>query len=300
MTKHLFWITSYPKSGNTLLRAIISSLFFSDSGLFDFKMLNNIPVIEDTKNLDFIKNKFPKDYENINQLNVLSKYWVDIQTKKNLNFRGDFMFVKTHHALVKIYEKPFTIEENTRGIIYVVRDPRDVVLSVSNHFNFSIKKSLESLFDRNFFLKWNDTPKEFLEKKRPLSYISSWKDHYLSWNNHSFKCPKLVLKFEDLVYEKERVIYELVSFFSENYGFEFPNLKEKISNIVKSTNFDKLKNSEFKYGFNESVNKNFFNIGKKNQWIDKLNKEDVIKIEEKFIKILEKHKYEIKYYNNKK
>ena len=83
MTKHLFWITSYPKSGNTLLRAIISSLFFSDSGLFDFKMLNNIPVIEDTKNLDFIKNKFPKDYENINQLNVLSKYWVDIQTKKN-------------------------------------------------------------------------------------------------------------------------------------------------------------------------------------------------------------------------
>ena len=27
----IFWIASYPKSGNTLLRSIIASLFFSDN-----------------------------------------------------------------------------------------------------------------------------------------------------------------------------------------------------------------------------------------------------------------------------
>ena len=36
MFKHIFWIASYPKSGNTLLRSIIASLFFSENGLFDF------------------------------------------------------------------------------------------------------------------------------------------------------------------------------------------------------------------------------------------------------------------------
>ena len=34
MTKHIFWLASYPKSGNTLLRAILSSLFFTENGIF--------------------------------------------------------------------------------------------------------------------------------------------------------------------------------------------------------------------------------------------------------------------------
>ena len=80
-----------------------SSLFFSKEGLFDFKMLKNIPIIEDTINLEFIKESSAKDYKNIHELETLSKYWINIQSKKNLGFEGDFMFVKTHHALVKIH-----------------------------------------------------------------------------------------------------------------------------------------------------------------------------------------------------
>ena len=38
MTKHIFWIVSYPKSGNTLLRAILSSLFFTPDGNFTFEV----------------------------------------------------------------------------------------------------------------------------------------------------------------------------------------------------------------------------------------------------------------------
>ena len=65
MDKHIFWIASYPKSGNTLIRAILSALFFSDDGFFDFKMLNNIPIIEDTINLNFIKKNNPEDYKKV-------------------------------------------------------------------------------------------------------------------------------------------------------------------------------------------------------------------------------------------
>ena len=96
------------------------------------------------------------------------------------------MFVKTHHSLVKVANNPFTTEKNTRGIIYIIRDPRDVALSVSNHFNFDIKKSIKNLNDENFYLKWNDTQNLFLNKPRPLSYISSWEKHYRSWNVDSF------------------------------------------------------------------------------------------------------------------
>ena len=34
--KKIFWIASYPKSGNTWMRAIISSIFFTKNGKFVF------------------------------------------------------------------------------------------------------------------------------------------------------------------------------------------------------------------------------------------------------------------------
>ena len=38
----IIWIASYPKSGNTWIRSIISSYFFSDTGEFNFDLLGNI------------------------------------------------------------------------------------------------------------------------------------------------------------------------------------------------------------------------------------------------------------------
>ena len=38
----ILWLASYPKSGNTWLRALLSSYYYSKNGDFDFKMLNKI------------------------------------------------------------------------------------------------------------------------------------------------------------------------------------------------------------------------------------------------------------------
>ena len=38
----IFWIASYPKSGNTLLRSILGTYFFSDNGDFDFQYIYRI------------------------------------------------------------------------------------------------------------------------------------------------------------------------------------------------------------------------------------------------------------------
>ena len=51
MSKHIFWIASYPKSGNTLVRALITSLFFTDDGVFDFTSW----VYDDTQDTLFKK-----------------------------------------------------------------------------------------------------------------------------------------------------------------------------------------------------------------------------------------------------
>ena len=38
----IIWLASYPKSGNTFVRAFLSSYYYSKDGNFDFGLLENI------------------------------------------------------------------------------------------------------------------------------------------------------------------------------------------------------------------------------------------------------------------
>ena len=43
----IIWLASYPKSGNTLMRSMLSAYFFSKDGIFNFKLLDNIKQFPD-------------------------------------------------------------------------------------------------------------------------------------------------------------------------------------------------------------------------------------------------------------
>lgn len=298
MDKQIFWIASFPKSGNTLLRSILASLFFTDDGVVDLSLLSKIPYLEDTSNLEFIKKINPKDYNNLHNPKILSNYWGQMQSKQNINLKEDFIFIKTHHALLKISNNSFTTKENTRGVIYVVRDPRDVVISMTNHYNISIEKSIDTLFNENLCLSWQDTDNLYENRKKPLSLISSWDKHFLSWNKYVFDCPKLLIKFEDLVYDKRNTIKKIIDFFIKNYNFNFSNLDEKIENMISYSNFNHLKKTEQKNGFDEAVNDSFFNKGTKEQWLDKLSNEQIFRIEKSYYNLLKQLNYKTKLNNN--
>ena len=71
MTNHIFWLASYPKSGSTLLRAILISLLFTNDGVFKFDYFKIIGQFEETerikKNITLFKNIL---IENINKKNL--------------------------------------------------------------------------------------------------------------------------------------------------------------------------------------------------------------------------------------
>ena len=68
----IFWVASYPKSGNTWLRALLCSYYYSENGIFDQKLLNKI-------------DQFPqkKYYSNFNYDQTIatdtSKFWIKAQ-----------------------------------------------------------------------------------------------------------------------------------------------------------------------------------------------------------------------------
>ena len=73
----IIWIASYPKSGNTWLRSIITSLLYTTDGIFDFKLIKKIKQFP-------TRNQFQEFTRNFNDINEISKFWLLAQDKINL------------------------------------------------------------------------------------------------------------------------------------------------------------------------------------------------------------------------
>ena len=267
MNKHIFWIASYPKSGNTLLRAIISSLFFSDTGIFSFDLLKKIVGFDEISRLSKCYNTRA---ENINEKNWKEKNILifenmrDIQKKINLGFSEDFAFLKTHFNRKNFDGQSFCIEEYLRGLIYIHRDPRDVCISWARHANCSKNESIDFILNESASINWIGQEKFKNYNKNIPVYLSSWEKHVRSWIDLPYTCPFLLLTYEELVYNKKETIKKLIEFFEKNYKIKIINKDTKINNIINTTSFNTLQKLEINQGFNESVNNNkFFQLEKK-------------------------------------
>ena len=295
MNNQIFWISSYPKSGNTLVRSILISLFFTNDGKFNLEKLKNISQFEITSLIEKNKNLFDKNYLKLGNTALFYKYIEKLQSKKSLGFDQDFVFLKTHSGLFTIGDNAFTSEESTRGIIYILRDPRDVCISYSKHTGLTIDETIEFMINDFAITNWVESPSKgnlFNDKNRPSSFYSSWEKHVLSWTSIKWNSPKIILRFEDLIMKKKVIVNEIINFFEKNFRFKFQNKDEKIQNILSTTDFLKLKEEEEKNGFEESTgNNSFFSVGKKNQWKSILNNKQIKKIEDKFSKVMKDFNY---------
>jgi hypothetical protein len=54
-SKNLIWIASYPKSGNTWMRSLLTALIYTNDGLFDFQLLPKIDQFEKKNNFSNVK-----------------------------------------------------------------------------------------------------------------------------------------------------------------------------------------------------------------------------------------------------
>jgi len=263
----IIWIASFPKSGNTFVRALLSSYFFSKSGDFEFGLLKNIKKFPK-------KSFFVKLGIDLNNPEQLAKSYIKAQ--ELINKKKGIKFLKTHSSFCKMNNKySFTNSENTAGAIYLVRDPRNVVTSCTNHFNVDYDQATKFVTEN-----WL-----FGEETIP-EYIGSWIFNYNSWKILSKVNRLLLVKYEELISDTENCflkILNFINFISKNNSFID---KEKLKRCIISTQFNKLQNLEKKYGFDEATidNQNrknkFFNLGKKNNWENILDKEIKKKIEQ--------------------
>tara|TARA_Y100000590_G_scaffold470067_1_gene661764 strand:- start:2691 stop:3551 length:861 start_codon:yes stop_codon:yes gene_type:complete len=276
VTTKILWIASYPKSGNTWIRSIISSLFYTKKGDFNFNLLNLIELFEQKKNFNFVNNINQEDYKNLHKIEIISKYWLEAQNSiinQRHSINPIYNVFKTHNANLFVNSNIFTKSDYTAGIIYLVRDPREIAISYSKHMGKGIDQTIDIMLNEKTTLK---PPNDF-----PTSIISTWELHYKSWKKTN--APKLILKYEDMIENTKETIERIIVFLCIIFQIKKDSFEKKINNIINSTNINKFRQHELKFGFAESSNKSyFFGNAKRDSWKKILSKKQVKKIEDKF------------------
>tara|TARA_B100000900_G_C20503604_1_gene684868 strand:+ start:78 stop:914 length:837 start_codon:yes stop_codon:yes gene_type:complete len=269
----IIWLASYPKSGNTWLRMFLRAYFLPKDKKFSINEEGNDDYeAKAFPNIDLLKeNKI-----NYNKFEEIVKNWINLQIFINLNNKINFL--KTHNGNFNINGYPFTNSKNTIGGIYVVRDPRDVVLSLSNHFNITYEQAFNNMNNMQNY--------EFYDKNLTNGFRNSimgtWSSNYNSWRYYQEKKIHLV-KYEDMIKKPENTFLEILKYLNLFLSFNID--ENKIKEAIKDTSFQNLKEMENKDGFKElGSGDKFFRKGIIGDWEQTLNPQMIKNIETNFQK----------------
>ena len=223
----IIWLASYPKSGNTWVRSFISTLMATEDGNSDLRNLKSIPQYPTRSFFSGIL----KNYEDMHEI---KKKWIPSQDIINLDNRVKFF--KTHHLNCKVDEYEFTNLQNTQGVIHIVRDPRNVITSIKNHYHINdFEGALKFILNEKNCIGFAKNNK-ITENVFP-TIISSWKSHYNSWKkvNKNY----LLIKYENLLNNPETEFKKISSYVSKFLDLSFD--ENKILNSIKTNSFENLK-----------------------------------------------------------
>lgn len=259
----ILWLASYPKSGNTWMRVFLANLILDEAAPLPLRRINEVCSSEPNE-VWFAP--LTKDAPGT----LSNKRIAALRTRaqeRAASLNKNIMPMKTHSFLGKDYGYPTISVKASIGVIYIVRDPRDVVLSAADHYGLTIDQAIEMMGDKT-------TRGRAMAGNTVYERMSSWSDHVKSWTKwrHS---PLMVLRYEDMLADPLRQLGGVARKLSITQD------DERIGRAVQFSSFKTLQAQEAETGFVEkSVNsQRFFRSGKSGGWRDKLSPSQAAAIE---------------------
>jgi hypothetical protein len=260
------WLASYPKSGNTWVRAMLASLTSeADEPDLDVNGLGGGPIASSRAHIDrwlgFASSDLTLD--EVDRIRPLC----DAAFDERLD---EVRFRKIHDALRTRAGAPIVPPERTRAAVYVVRDPRDVVVSYAHHSGRTHERMVEALGHPGQAVATG--PDELGQQVR--QHLGTWSDHVRSWTEHEL-FPVLVVRYEDMLADTAGQLARLARF----AGLEAS--AERLAAAVRAASFDELRAKEELHGFFErpARERQFFRTGRAGGWRQELAPELAARVE---------------------
>ena len=260
------WLASYPRSGNTWLRCLLEA--YRRNGKLD---LNDIRISTGDGGATLIRAVSPIPIADLGQEMQLM-----LRPAMLLNLfcrLSPPLLVKTHFANIQPPGLPPLIPKQlTQKAVYIVRDPRSVVLSLARFYQFSIDKAVETMSCKNFSIGDNVHSASCL--------VSSWTNHVAGWVSQK-DFPVHVVSYEDMMEDPGKELTEVLEFLDEDVD------PEMVKVAVEATKMAQLKAAEKNTGFRENSGNGgkFFGDGG-TRWQDELGQKWIDQIEEDHGKVM--------------
>lgn len=261
---NIVWLASYPKSGNTWLRAFLANLVANRAAPLKPDELRDF-TDEEAKADRFTELAGKPNTEL--SADELAAMRLDVQARIAQRAQGTRL-VKTHNFNGSFEGHPLINWQVSAGAIYVVRNPLDVAVSMTHHFGLTIGQAIERLAD--------DRVASINDEVAVSHIIGSWSTHVSSWADMAERASGkvIVLRYEDLLEKPAKYFAKAAKLIGLGQD------RKRIERAVKHAGFQTLAALEERDGFVEAVDEKtqFFFKGRANQWREALDREQVQRI----------------------
>jgi hypothetical protein len=258
---NIVWLASYPKSGNTWLRAFLANLIANRAVPVPLAELPRYGALEADPELYSQIAGRPSIELDFDQLCALRpQVHVAIAAAAPRT-----VFVKTH-SMAGVHDGvPLLTPQVSAGAIYVVRNPLDVAISMANHFAIDLDAAIDYL--------GNERAATENSALFVTEFLSSWSHHVKSWAD--MQGPRiLILRYEDLLEKPHKGFGKVANLVG--LGAE----RSRIERAIAQADFRTLAAMEKRDGFVEVPikGKRFFRAGRSHQWREGLSRPQVERI----------------------
>lgn len=259
----LVYIASYPKSGNTWIRAFLYNVTRISLGLPpDRDILQNLSRSSayEVQLVDLFEQAIGKPGDQFTVEDVV-RARPAVHAAIAAKFNG-ISFLKTHDS-GKVLLEMISARRAALGAVYVVRNPLDIAISLKDFFRCTQDEAVQILNKQDFF--YRPTP--------VFEVWGSWSQHVERWTSPERR-EVLVLRYEDMLDKP------LVAFATVLRHLRLALAPPQIVEAVEYSSFKSLREREAETGFRENSNvaDRFFREGRAGQWQDVLTKKQVKQI----------------------
>lgn len=259
--KTLVWLASYPRSGNTWLRVFLTNLMNPGEHPASINELYPTTIV---KSCQFLENTLGYDVEYLTPQEVSNALPSAIrwhaQNNKGLSF----------HKVHDLKSNDIILEEYTRCIIYIIRNPLDVCVSFARFLGIKdLDKAVEIMSNPEMLISEhpNTFPTQFPQ------CISSWSEHVRSWTENGTQSLTSI-RYEDMLNQSTPTFSRVAKVLGIASG------SASITTAIEKSEFNHLHSQELSHSFRErpKSSNRFFSSGKTGNWRSVLNENQVSKI----------------------
>ena len=257
----IVWLASYPKSGNTWVRAFLVNYLNegADQSMHDLNMF----ALGDMDRQHYAACFGEEKLASIARPGVgAERFGVHAYIAET--FTGNPV-VKTHgNFRLESGRVAFNLSV-TKCAVYIVRNPLDVVISFADHYGASIDDVITGCSAENHKISAQD---DLVEQ-----YLGTWRSHVANWvSSEGF--PKMLMRYEDMVRDPQRAFTQLIGFLKIELD------EDRLMQAIENSSFEKLRQKEEEQGFAEKSphSERFFRQGTFGGWREVLTRQQVDRV----------------------